>query len=405
MVKKSLLNVLLLIIVGFFVATFFYFSLTSKPKPQTQELSKEVSLKETKPKFPEETEIPVSDKIESQKEKIYFVKYKEGNCFFVDLSSGEVQNPIPSGYGIVSEYSDHPFPDFFILVKNDELFSYSLKDGSLNKISITLPKYPEGKSEVDAYPSISEKHKFYLEILKPKEFSEFAGWIYEKVKSYFFDAKTNQLQSADNINLSELSEGCFEYDSKYSRFFIWACGEGIGESLPLWVYDFKNNKKEEIITLKDFGLEDIDPGQISVNYSAGDFIAIPKSKEIFSKIVIVTPGQEITKKVFTVSPNVSEKLEETYPYSSLFAKDQNTIVIGGGHFILLLKVDANGQIVESKYFPDSDLYANSIFYHDGKLYYQSRSSQSLKVINLENWEIEKTIPLEPGDEITSVVSF
>jgi hypothetical protein len=275
------------------------------------------------------------------------------------------------------------------------VYSFSLKDGSLKKIPITLAK----DSIISANPSISEKNKLFLEIMKPTRYSEFAGYEYTRTKSYFYDAETNQIQSADNINLPE---ACFKYDSKYLRFFIWQCAEGLGHTLPLSVYDLKNKTTKEIITLKDFGAKNIDETFFFVSYNSGYFVIVPKSKDIFSKIIVVSPDQEITKQVFTIHSDIRKSLEDVYPYSSLFAKDENTIVIGGGDFILLLRFNTSGEIIENKYFPEKEFYGGPIFYYNGKLYYQSKIPKSIKVINLKTWQIEKTIPSTPGYGIALV---
>jgi len=375
MFKRNFSIFILGIIVVFMIFYIYNFTFFQKSK---LDISKSIFLKRS----------PLENKA------IYFVKVNEGRYSFVNIDTAEEKNFISYGYDIVGMYPD-PLPDFFIIQKNNEAYSLSLKDSSLKKIPITLPK----DSIVGAHPSISEKNKLYLEILKPIRYSEFAGYEYKRTISYFYDAETNQIQSADNINLPEV---CFKYDSKYFRFFIWQCAEGSGHTLPLSFYDLKNKTTKEIITLQDFGAKNIDETFFFVSYNSGYFVIVPKSKDIFSKIIVVSPDQEITKQVFTIHSDIRKSLEDVYPYSSLFAKDENTIVIGGRDFILLLRFNTSGEIIESKYFPEKEFYGGPIFYYNGKLYYQSKIPKSIKVINLKTWQIEKTIPSTPGYGIALV---
>jgi hypothetical protein len=375
MLKRNFSFFLIGIIVVFMIFFIYYFAVFQKSK---LDISKSIFLERS----------PLENKA------IYFVKVNEDRYSFVNIDTAEEKNFIPYGYEIVGMYPD-PLPDFFIIQKNNEVYSLSLKDSSLKKIPITLSMDSIGS----ANPSISEKNKFYLEILRPIRYSEFAGYEYTRTKSYFYDAETNQIQSADNINLPEV---CFKYDSKYFRFFIWQCTEGLGHTLPLSVYDLKNKTTKEIITLKDFADKNIDETLFFVSYNSGYFVIVPKYKDVFSKIIVVFPDQEITKQVFTIHSGIRESLEDVYPYSSLFAKDENTIVIGGGDFILLLRFNKSGEIIENRYFPEKEFYGGPIFYYNGKLYYQSKISKSIKVINLKTWQIEKTIPSTPGYGIALV---
>lgn len=375
MFKRNFSIFILGIIVVFIIFFIYNFAVFQKSK---LDISKPIFLKRS----------PLENKA------IYFVKVNEGRYSFVNIDTGEEKNFIPYGYEIVGMYPD-PLPDFFIIQKNNEVYNLSLKYSSLKKIPITLSMDSIGS----ANPSISERKKFYLEILRPIRYSEFAGYEYTRTKSYFYDAETNQIQSADNINLPE---ACFKYDSKYSRFFIWQCTEGLGHTLPLSVYDLKNKTTKEIITLQDFADKNIDETLFFVSYNSGYFVIVPKYKDVFSKIIVISPDQEITKQVFTIHSGIMKSLKDVYPYSSLFAKDENTIVIGGRDFILLLRFNTSGEIIENKYFQEKEFYGGPIFYYNGKLYYQSKISKSIKVINLKTWQIEKIIPSTPGYGITLV---
>jgi len=333
---------------------------------------------------------------------IYFGIGRKGKYSFINVNTGGTKEIIPAGYEIISQHNYDLFPNFFILRKNDELFSYSLINKSLNKI----PVGPLKKSErVQVHPSISDKSKFYLVINDTKETKGMFGYEIIGSRKYFLDASNNQIQSADNIKLPGVTDffGCYKYDSKYSRFFIWPCGEGIGSSIPLTVYDLTTKTQKDVVTFQDFGLSENNIGLITVEYKSGYFLIIPKSKDKFSKIIIVNPTKDIVKQSFTVSQEVMAKLNKIYPHSALFAKRKNTIVIGGNNFILLLRYNSNNQIVDSFYIFDPELYANFVFLHNGKVYYQSRITKSIRIINLDSWQIEKSIPIEPDEEITLIL--
>jgi len=123
----------------------------------------------------------------------------------------------------------------------------------------------------------------------------------------------------------------------------------------------------------------------------------------FDKIIVVDPKQqEPQKEIYTVTETVKSQIsDKSYPYSTAVIKSQNTFVIGGNHFITLLRFDGN-QITESKTFPEQGLYANFIFPHEDTLYYQSRSAKAVRLINLSTWQIAKTIPIETNQEITII---
>jgi len=140
-----------------------------------------------------------------------------------------------------------------------------------------------------------------LVINEIKETNGFLGYEIINSRKYFLNAETNEIQSADSINLPGVSHfsGCFEYDSKYSRFFIWQCGEGIGSSIPLKVYDLNTKTQKEIVTFQDFGLNKEYIGLIAVRYNNGYFLVIPKSKEYLSKIIVIDLNSKEIKKKFS----------------------------------------------------------------------------------------------------------
>lgn len=332
-------------------------------------------------------------------QKIYFGKGWEGTYYLVDVLTGETKEFIPSGYEIVGQHSYQVYPEFLILKKDNQLFSYSLVNKTLNKIEVRTLKNSE---MVGLSASISDNSKFYLVINDTKEVPySMIGYEVIGSKKYFFDANNNQIQNADDIELPGVSDfsGCYEYDSKHSRFFVWPCGEGIGTSIPLLRYDLTNKTQKEIVTFQDFELSEDDIGLVAVEYNSGFFLTIPKSKNKFSKIIIIDPTKdEIIKETYIIPERVKSELNKTYPYSALLIKQKNIIAIGGDDFILLLRFNNNKEITGSIYLSDPEIYANFSFTDGEKIYYQSKNA--IKVINLDSQQIEKTILSETNEEIT-----
>lgn len=328
--------------------------------------------------------------------KIYFGKGGEGKYSLVDVQSGETKSFIPAGYTIVDQHEYETFSTYLILQKDNDLVTYNLENNLLNSVFGSFSDLKLKKNEqAHIYPSITEKGKFFLVIneYNPNEEPGMGGQTALNTRSYTFDASTNKLVSTSNVS----SEGCEEYDSKNQRFFTWPCGEGIGYSTPLSISNMTGNKQREIITQEEFGLTKDNIGPVAVKYQNGFFLA--QSKGAITKVVVVDPQlANPTKETYLVSDGVKSQIKEAYPYSTTIAKDNNTIIIGGNSYILLLRFDSNKQIMQSAYIPDKEIYANFIFSHGGKLYYQA--GDNIRVVNLDSWRVEKSIPSKQSEEIT-----
>ncbi len=328
--------------------------------------------------------------------KIYFGKGWEGKYSLVDVQSGETKSFIPAGYTIVDQHEYEPFSTYLILQKDNDLVAYNLENNLLNSVFGSFNDLRLKKNEqVRIYPSITEKDKFFLVIneYNPNEEPGRGGQTPLNTRSYTFDTSTNKLVSASNLS----SDGCEEYDSKNQRFFTWPCGEGIGYSTPLSISDITGKKQREVITQEEFGLTKDNIGPVAVKYQNGFFLA--QSKGAITKIVVVDPQlANPTKETYLVSNSVKSQIKEAYPYSTTIAKDNNTIIVGGDSYILLLRFDTNKQITQSTYIPDEEIYANFIFSNGGKLYYQA--GDNIRVVNLDTWQVEKSIPSKRSEEIT-----
>lgn len=333
-----------------------------------------------------------------ENKKVYFGKGFEGKYSLVDIDSGATKDFIPAGYTIIDQHDYDIFPDYLILQKGNDLFSFNLENQLLNSLFSQFPNLKlKTNEQVNVEPSITEKNKFYVVIneYNPNEEQGMGLPTPINTRSYFFDASVNKLESTKNITF----DSCYKYDSKNQRFFTWPCEEGIGSSIPLSVKDLNDNNSRDIVSMQDYGLKEDDFGPVSVKYNNGMFMISEKSN--LSKITVVNPVPvEPTKDVYVVNSSVKSQLNETYPYSETIDKSNNTIVIGGDDFILLLRFDSNKQITQSTYLPDKEIYAGFIFAYNGKLYYQAKDN--IRVVNLDTWQVEKSIPSTQSEEITLI---
>jgi hypothetical protein len=188
--------------------------------------------------------------------------------------------------------------------------------------------------------------------------------------------------------------------------FYWLCGEGIGSSIPLSVVsaDSNNDNNLEIVSLEDFGINKDDFPFVSLRNYNITFISLNIGN--LSKIIVNDAAEhEISNNVYLPNKEVKMGLEEVYPYSTLIDEENKTIVIADDGKILLLKYNDKNEIFESKYIYDEGFeayYANFIFLHEGKLLYQT--TDSLKIINLNTWNLGKVIP-NKSDEVITLISF
>ncbi|NQV13226.1 MAG: hypothetical protein HQ530_02885 [Parcubacteria group bacterium] len=330
---------------------------------------------------------------------VYFGLGRDDGYSFVNVANDEKKDIIPAGYEIVNQYSYDSFPSYIILKKDNSLFTYSLDDQAINKISLEPLKDSE---KVWLDPSISEPGKFYLEINDTEEELGMFGYKIVSTRKYFLNADNNQLEVADNIKLPGVGDffGCHKYDSKYDRFFVWPCGEGVGSSIPLSLVKIDDLQEQQIVTFSEFGMSADNTGMVDLEYDGRYFLATPKGEA--DQIIVVDPHQpEPKKEVYTITEEVQNEIaDKSRPYSTAISEKNSTIVIGGGDYITLLRFDQDKQIIASKIIPEDKLYANFIFVHDGKLYYQAKESKAIRVVDLKSWEVEKSIPVEPDEEIT-----
>lgn len=334
---------------------------------------------------------PITENLE-----IYLGKGWEDKYSLVNVQTGETKVFSSSGYTVaLNQHEYTQFPKYLILQKDNDLFAYNLENNLSNSIFGSFHDLKLKKNEqAHIYPSITEKDKFFVVIHEydPEEKLEMSLPNPLHTRSYTFDASTNKLVSVSNL----YSSGCEKYDSKNKRFFTWPCGDGIGHSTPLSISDMSGKKQKEVITQEEFGLAKDNIGLVAVIYNNGLFFA--QRKGAVDKVVVVDPQlPSPTKDTFVLSNAVKSQIIEAYPYSTTIAEDKNTIIIGGNDFILLLRFDSNKQITQSAYIPDKEIYGDFIYVYNGKLYYQVKDS--IRVVNLDTWQIEKSIPSTRSEEV------
>jgi len=371
--KMTVIVAVSVLAVALVVGASAYFFLSKSPKqPEANNTQPNGTVSQT-------PETPTTNKT------VYFGKGAQGKYSLVNVQTGETQDFIPAGYVLLNQWDYQMFPTFLILQKDNDLYSYSVENKIVNSVFGSFNDLKLKKNEqARVYASMTEKDKFIFRIdtLDLSQVSEFDGSSpVLSTRTYSFDASTNKLVSIANGKF----DGCAEYDSKNQRFFTWPCGEGIGSASPLSISDLNGNVKSQVITAKDFGMPNDD--LVHIEFKNGLFFALGKD----TKILVLNPAEiNPTKEVYTATAQVNSQISDLYAYSMGIDRSTNTLIIGGNSYILLLRFDANKQITQSTYIPDKEIYANFIFPNAGKLYYQAKDN--IRVVNLNSWQIEKSIP-------------
>lgn len=338
------------------------------------------------------------------KTKTYLAMGLNGNYSAVDVGTGEAKDFLPSGYAIVSQYNYPQFPSYVMLQKDRYLYSYNILSKEIKKLTIDQlkpdvgnPSNPTFSQSAVLAPSFSEKNKAYLEIRSINNPNELLGEVTE-VKSYFYDFATNQISLVSDSKVPNgKSSSCFQYDSKYTRFFIWRCGEGIGNATPLTVYDYSAKTTKEIVAGDNL--------KVHGNINNGEFIAITYSDtgengQLYIKsITRVKSDKDITKEVYTVSDSIKTQTADT-AYSSLFIEGKNLLAMGGSKNVTLFSYNASKQLTSAKVLSEPDVYANFMFTDGDKLYYKSKDK--IRVVNLDSKQVEKSFTSKAEEEVTLI---
>lgn len=328
----------------------------------------------------------------------------------IDLETGTQREFIPAGYTIPDQRAyDVPFPKFLILQKETALYTYDLE----NKILTLIPPpvappalldnkevrelfetgdpFARASEVVEVFPSITDKNRFLIIL---------ATWQAESFRSdhaFLLNAATNETTL---VLPPPAIEECMQYDSNNQRLFSWPCGGGAPVMLPLRIRDLAGKVVREVLTPQDFDLASAE-GWITLSVTNAQFLITPQD---MSKIIVVDPRpSEPRKTTYMVNEEVRQQARDTIAFEATRDEEQKTIAIGDQHRgVLLLRFDDKNQIIQHIFFSDAGAfpnYQNTFLSYGEKLYYYHMTGDFLRVINLNTWQVEKSIPasesLEP----------
>lgn len=322
---------------------------------------------------------------------------QEGKYWLINSANGTRSEFLVEGYELLAQHEYQQFPTYLILRKGNELFSYQVSNKEIKKIpDITL--HANQAPNID--PSISQKSAFliHIELFDPNEEIGMGGPRPISTTSYVFDADTNVTSTL--FMPERVLNTCRKYDSVRNQFYVWACGEGIGNAGPL---ETVNMQGETIQTLAERTPSNPYPYN-QVRYNNGHFFVIDIEATGAAKLtVIATDFTQPIKDVYATVKNATEleyKVTEAirHPYGIDIDPQTSTIVVGNGQSMDLLRYNAQKEIIDVKEIADPEIYPNFVFTHQGRLYYQS--TEGTRVVNLQTWNIEKTLPGMMSGEIT-----
>jgi len=353
--------------------------------------------------------------------------------FLVNVDSGKKESFIPTGYRYIRSNGERnyrnsfssAFPDYLILERDNQLFSYFVQEKKIEKIDIHIKE----SHKINLFSSISEKNKFYIVVNEVLEDEE-EWWNFEVVntKKYFFDAKTNQVELTNKINFGKTTEthNCYRYDSRYSRFFTWSCTfEDTYGSLK--VYNIKTDTYQEIVNSDNFEIYD---DSINYSYNNGYFFAMSYGNN-YSTMIIVEPNKDTQKREYLIDKSIQDFIQnEIYGYGFdwakiLYLEEKQTMVVachevtGGEQYGILLLGLNNDKIEDYKYiqtdFIGEDLKTlfkyGEFFTDEEKIYffaYNDIGKESedkkliIKIIDPETKKIEKSVIFDKGGTAMNV---
>jgi hypothetical protein len=388
---SKIINGILLVIIIVLLAGFVYYS--SIYNINYEQLANQglIKIHRSQRNFPQQS----TQSQQNVTDKLYYVSWLQENKFvLVGMQTGRVKEFIPEGYGIVSMGEYQMFPTYLILMKNNNLYSYSVEDTVVSKIflddKLLLKK---NEKQIRAFPSITEKDKFLIRIdtLDLSQVSEFDGSSpVLSSRSYYFNASTNKLQ---NINMKDFGYRCVKYDSKNSRLFSWPCGEGVGSGTPVYMSNLDGTGEKEVVSTKELAKESGPKGNAigRVEYNEGLIFAEKDNDFKITVLDLTKPG--LNKDFYTVSESVKSQIPEIYISSAAMDKSRNTIVFGGrsvrdgSYVLLLMKYNSQKQVIQSKFFPET--VAEHLSIYDGKVYH---GDGVMGVINLDDWQDRQSVP-------------
>jgi hypothetical protein len=144
------------------------------------------------------------------KEVVYNGKNADGSQMIWDLNSGSA-NGLPNslGYESVSNPLPYQYVDYLALNKNNSLFFYNLHSLEINKANSIVW---QSNQKVLAYPSVTEKNKYYVAIIDQTN---------KAVNAYIVDMSLKKISQIDPSGLS--FDSCIGFDSSNIQLIKWNC--------------------------------------------------------------------------------------------------------------------------------------------------------------------------------------
>lgn len=322
----------------------------------------------------------------------------EGSYWLVNIDSGTKTNFLPGGYTVLSPESYQPFPTYLILQKSNELYSYQVSTKENRKINgLRLASNQTAYVE----PSISEKGQFLILISSadPNHEPGMGEMPPLDRTAYRYYAESNSL-SNQIIPVEKIQSSCRVYDSVKNQLYTWICQEGIGSTTPLATVNIASGTEQTVIARSDPEA----PEYNQVRYNNHQFFISDVSTVNESKLKVVTTNfSQPTIETYTTLksvPGLEQKVTDTInnPYGIAQDSSTTTFVVGKSQTIVLLRYNAQKEIIDYKEIDEPEIYPNYLFTYEGKLYYQGKDGT--RVVNLRTWAIEKTIPGVMHGEIT-----
>lgn len=327
----------------------------------------------------------------------YFIlSAEDGSKTALNLSTRDSRVlPDLAGYSIRN--TEDIVPEYLIVEKDNQLFSFDVKQQKLNSAAII----GIGEFElVNATSSISAKDKFLLEVYKYREdvYQSGMAWelSYDDVDTYIYDAGQNKLSPIRDAEYG----ACHMLDSANNRYFVWSCGEGVGESLPLFTINLTSGERREIITSQAFHTNVINARLLDstyrLSYFNGYFVSTAFSKDAITGFAVVdakSPDASVRQYDFTPEAmNQFKALPISPTQRYLFNdRDGNIIVIDDNNLSLLRSTD--GHISAANQISSQNIYPVPIYLNDKYLYFLNLESgqTQINIFNLESGQVESMI--------------
>lgn len=352
-----------------------------KPKPLFQNHTNTTIVK--KQDIESFNKIPYTTWDITFEENISLLVYNYNDSSLLSLNNKTTSLLLPEWYRILGQYDD--FPEYLILKKELNLYSYTISDWTINQILIdTLDE----KNNVTVYPSISEKDKFYIHVVDWYLVDGMLSYQSKETKEYFYDAETNIATARksspvkdvyDNL-LYYLHDSSWEiYDSESDIFYSWE--QWLWRFAPIKKYTYKNHSTELVFDI---------PRDSSIDWNK-----FPHLK-YHNWVFVVTDSiwfgtQEVM--VYTI-PTSQNRIIKEYKVSNIlpsnilwwkwiYKKENSTYILWLWEVLLILKENSENPILLEQYNGITFSSSHYTSVHDKKLIL--KEDWHIQLIDLESW--------------------